>query len=120
MKTNAFAPADAAGFSALPFIGSPLGLAIAWLLLINLITFLVFGYDKWKAKWKETHESARRVPERTLFLFSAIGGSVGALLGMKVFHHKMLHKSFRFGIPAILILQILVAAGIWVYFRSAW
>ena len=57
------------------------------------------------------------MPERTLLLLSVIGGSVGALLGMKVFHHKTLHRSFRIGIPVILILQIIVPVGLWVYFR---
>ena len=87
------------------------------LLVINLVTFLVFGLDKWKAKRKEKRESVRRVPERTLFLLSAIGGSVGALLGMRVFHHKTLHRSFRIGVPVILILQIIVPLGLWAYFR---
>ena len=98
------------------FVGSPRGLLACWLLLINLAAFLVFGLDKWKAKRKEKKESVRRVPERTLFLLAGLGGSVGALLGMKVFHHKTLHKSFRFGIPAILVLQVLLAGGLWVYF----
>ena len=98
------------------FLGSPWGLPACWLAVINLLAFLAFGLDKWKAKRKEKKESVRRVPERTLFLLAAIGGSVGALLGMKAFHHKTLHKSFRFGIPAILILQILLVGGLWVYF----
>ena len=55
---------------------SPWGLLLCWLLVINLVTFLVFGLDKWKAKRKEKRESVRRVPERTLFLLSAIGGNV--------------------------------------------
>ena len=90
---------------------------LCWLLVINLVTFLVFGLDKWKAKRKEKRESVRRVPERTLFLLSAIGGSVGALLGMRVFHHKTLHRSFRIGVPVILLLQIIVPLGLWVYWR---
>ncbi|MDY3280929.1 DUF1294 domain-containing protein [Dysosmobacter sp.] len=97
------------------FIGSPWGLLGCWLLLISLVTFLVFGLDKWKARRKEKKESVRRVPERTLFLLAGLGGSVGALLGMKVFHHKTLHKSFRLGIPAILILQVLLIGGLWVW-----
>ena len=97
-------------------IGNPWALLLCYLLLINLVTFLVFGLDKWKAKRKEKKDSVRRVPEKTLFLLSALGGSVGALLGMKVFHHKTLHKSFRFGIPAILALQILIPAGLYIYF----
>ena len=97
-------------------VGNPWALLLLYLLLINLVTFLVFGLDKWKAKRKEKKDSVRRVPEKTLFLLSALGGSVGALLGMKVFHHKTLHKSFRFGIPAILALQIVIPAGLYIYF----
>ena len=85
---------------------------LCWLVAINLVTFFVFGLDKWKAKRKEKKGTVRRVPEKTLFLLAALGGSVGALAGMKVWHHKTLHKSFRFGIPAILTLQILIL-GIW-------
>ena len=96
-------------------IGSPWGVLAIWLVLINLVTFLVFGLDKLKAKRKEKKETVRRVPEKRLFLLAAIGGSIGALLGMKVWHHKTLHKSFRFGIPAILVLQILIPAGLWLY-----
>ena len=98
-------------------VGSPWGLLAIWLVLINLATFFVFGFDKLKAKYKETHENARRVPERTLFLLAALGGSVGALLGMKVWRHKTLHRSFRFGIPVILALQILIPAGLWLYWN---
>ena len=97
-------------------IGSPWAVAAIYLLVINLATFLVFGLDKWKAKRKEAKESVRRVPEKTLFLLSALGGSIGALLGMKAWRHKTKHNSFRFGIPAILALQILIPLGLWVYF----
>lgn len=98
-------------------LDSPWGWLACWLLLINLVTFFVFGVDKLKAKRKETHEATRRVPEKTLFLLAAIGGSVGALLGMRVWHHKTLHKTFRFGIPAILILQILIPFGLYLYWN---
>lgn len=98
-------------------VGSPWGLLAAWLVIINLAAFFVFGWDKLKAKYKEKHENARRVPEKTLFLLAAAGGSLGALLGMRVWHHKTLHRSFRFGIPAILALQILIPAGLWLYFN---
>ena len=98
-------------------VGSPWALLAAYLLLINLLTFLIFGLDKWKAKRKEKNERVRRVPEKTLFLLSALGGSIGALLGMKAFHHKTLHKTFRFGIPAILLLQIALTVGLFVYFK---
>lgn len=96
-------------------IGSPWGLLAIWLLLINVITFLVFGLDKWKARRKEKNEKVRRVPERTLLLLAALGGSVGALVAMKAFRHKTLHKAFRFGVPLILALQIMVPFGLWLY-----
>ena len=75
-----------------------------YLISINVITFVVYGIDKWKArneKW--------RTPESTLFLLAIIGGSIGALLGMQVWRHKTQHWSFRLGIPLILILQIALA-----------
>ncbi len=96
--------------------GSPWGLLAIWLALINLATFCAFGLDKWKAKRKAKKETVRRVPEKTLFLLAALGGSVGALLGMRAFHHKTLHKTFRFGIPLILALQIILPFGLWLYF----
>lgn len=98
-------------------IGSPWGLLACWLVFINVITFLAFGLDKWKAKRKEKNEKVRRIPEKNLFLMTVVGGSVGALLGMKVFHHKTLHKAFQFGVPLILALQIIIPFGLWLYFR---
>ena len=99
-------------------VGSPWGLLALWLVLINVITFFVFGADKLQARRKEKKESVRRVPEKTLFLLSALGGSVGALLGMRVFRHKTLHKAFRFGVPLILALQIILPFGLWLYFTA--
>ena len=99
------------------FIGSPWGLLWAWLAVINLITFLIFGLDKWKARRKVQHESVRRVPEKTLFLLAVLGGSVGALLGMLVFRHKTLHRVFRVGVPVILAVQLLLAAAIALYWN---
>ncbi|MBQ7181233.1 MAG: DUF1294 domain-containing protein [Bacteroidaceae bacterium] len=67
---------------------------------INVLTFIVYGIDKAKArrnKW--------RISESTLLLLAALGGSIGAWLGMKAWHHKTLHKKFRYGIPLILIAQ---------------
>ena len=87
-------------------------LLLYYLLGINIITFILYGVDKYKAqknKW--------RIPEKTLILFAVFGGSIGALLGIKVFHHKTLHKKFKYGVPAILILQIAAAAyGIYYFF----
>ncbi len=72
-----------------------------YLALINVITFLVYGIDKLKAK-----KGKWRIPEATLLLFAIIGGSIGAWLGIKVWHHKTLHKKFKYGIPIILALQV--------------
>lgn len=83
------------------FLLSPAGLMLLYLVIINALTFLIFGADKRRAV-----RDRRRVPERTLFLLAAIGGSVGALLGMYVFRHKTRHWTFCVGIPAILLLQI--------------
>ena len=81
---------------------------LVWLAAINLLTFIVYGADRRRArkgKW--------RVPEKTLFLLPLLGGSIGALLGMRVFHHKTKHWYFVWGIPAILLAQI--ALAVWIY-----
>ena len=72
-----------------------------FILGINVITFMVYGIDKLKAK-----KGKWRIPEATLLLLAIVGGSIGAWCGMKVWHHKTLHKKFRYGIPLILIVQI--------------
>ena len=72
-----------------------------YLLAINAVTFIIYGIDKYKAK-----NAKWRIPEATLLLMTVIGGSVGAWLGMKVWHHKTMHKKFKYGIPAILLIQI--------------
>ena len=77
---------------------------IYYLLGINLLTFFVYGIDKWKAK-----RDRWRIPEATLLMLAALGGSVGALLGMSVFHHKTKHKKFLIGIPLILLTQLALA-----------
>ena len=68
---------------------------------INVITFVVYGIDKLKAK-----KGKWRIPEATLLLLAIVGGSMGAWCGMKMWHHKTLHKKFKYGIPLILIVQI--------------
>lgn len=77
---------------------------IVWLVAINVVAFVVYGVDKWKSK-----RSRWRIPEATLLLLAAIGGSVGAWLGMRVWHHKTQHNKFRYGIPVILAAQIAIA-----------
>ena len=74
------------------------------LVLINIVTFLLYGWDKFCAQ-----HQWRRISEMTLLLAAAIGGSLGALLGMKIFHHKTLHLKFRLGVPLLLLAQ---AAGL--------
>ena len=74
-----------------------------YLIVINVVSFLVYGIDKWKAK-----QGSWRISEATLLIFAVIGGSIGALLGMKIWHHKTMHKKFKYGLPLILIIQIIL------------
>ena len=67
----------------------------------NVVTFFMYGIDKWKAK-----KSKWRIRETALLGLAVLGGSVGAWLGMKVWHHKTQHKKFRYGVPAIIIVQL--------------
>ena len=78
-----------------------LHIAMIYLAAINVVTFFLYGIDKWKAK-----RSKWRISEATLLGMAVIGGSIGAWLGMKIWHHKTLHKKFRYGVPLILIVQI--------------
>jgi uncharacterized membrane protein YsdA (DUF1294 family) len=73
-----------------------------YIIVVNIVTFLVYGIDKWKAK-----QGSWRISEATLLILAVIGGSIGALLGMKVWRHKTQHKKFKYGVPAILIIQII-------------
>ncbi|MBQ3769636.1 MAG: DUF1294 domain-containing protein [Prevotella sp.] len=72
-----------------------------YLIVITIVTFLVYGIDKWKAK-----QGSWRISEATLLILAVIGGSIGALFGMKVWHHKTMHKKFKYGLPLILLAQI--------------
>ena len=72
-----------------------------YLIVINIVTFLVYGIDKWKAK-----QGSWRISEASLLILAVIGGSIGALFGMKVWHHKTMHKKFKYGLPLILLAQI--------------
>ena len=76
-------------------------IVLIYFAVINIVTFFLYGIDKWKAK-----RTKWRVPESTLLWWAAFGGSIGALLGMKIWHHKTLHKKFKYGVPAILIGQL--------------
>ena len=77
--------------------------------VMSLAAFAAFGLDKYKAK-----AGKWRIPERTLFLLALLGGGLGALFGMKVFHHKTMHKQFVIGIPAIMVIQaVLLGWYLW-------
>ena len=81
-----------------------------YLIVITIVTFLVYGIDKWKAK-----QGSWRISEASLLILAVIGGSIGALLGMRVWHHKTMHKKFKYGLPLILLAQI---ALIYLHIRS--
>ena len=81
--------------------------ALIYLAAVNAVTFFMYGIDKWKAK-----KARRRISEATLLGLAVIGGSIGAWIGIKIWHHKTLHKKFRYGVPLILIAQL----GLILYF----
>ena len=85
-----------------------------YLIGINILTFMIYGIDKYKAK-----HSKWRVSEASLLLMAVVGGSIGALLGMRVWHHKTMHKKFKYGVPAILMIQI-VLIGFAAFYLSIW
>lgn len=76
-------------------------LLLVYFVSVNLIGFAFMGIDKYKAK-----KRAFRIPEATLFIIAIIGGSIGSLLGMYAFRHKTRHRSFTYGMPFILLVQI--------------
>ena len=91
-----------------------LHIVFIYLVSINVVTFFMYGIDKWKAK-----KSRWRIRETALLGLAVLGGSIGAWLGMKVWHHKTQHKGgnrdidnivggyqFRFGVPVIIIIQL--------------
>ena len=75
--------------------------SLYYLLAVNSLTFLLYGMDKYKAK-----KGRWRISEATLLTMAAIGGSIGAWAGMRTWHHKTMHKKFKYGIPVIIIMQI--------------
>ena len=72
-----------------------------YLIVINILTFAVYGIDKWKAR-----QGSWRISESTLLMLAVIGGTIGALLGMQVWRHKTMHLKFKYGLPLILLAQI--------------
>ena len=76
-------------------------IALIYFAAINVVTFVLYGIDKFKAQ-----HARWRIPESVLIGLAVIGGSIGAWLGMMVWHHKTQHKKFKYGIPLILVAQI--------------
>lgn len=72
-----------------------------YLIIINVITFAIYGMDKWRAMTRQW-----RIREKKLIGLALIGGSVGAVIGMTIFHHKTRKWYFKLGIPAILVIQV--------------
>ena len=78
---------------------------ICQIVVINLVSLMMFGIDKYKAR-----RGQWRISEATLLAVAAIGGSIGAWMGMKVWHHKTLHSKFRYGVPIMLLVHIALMA----------
>lgn len=76
--------------------------------VINFAAFAAYGVDKRRAK-----KDLWRIPEKTLFLLAVLGGSPGALLGMRAFRHKTRKKKFTLGVPIILVLQVVFCLVVW-------
>lgn len=85
---------------------------LLYLLIINAIAFVLMRIDKQKAIKRKY-----RIPEATLMGFAALGGSIGAWIGMQVFRHKTKHIKFTLGIPVIFGIQVLLAIALWYYLR---
>ena len=78
-----------------------MNIILGYLLAVNIATFFLYGIDKYKAR-----KGRWRISEATLLLMAVIGGSIGAWAGMQLWHHKTMHKKFKYGIPIIIILQV--------------
>ena len=78
---------------------------VLWLAGVNVTGFFLMGLDKWKAK-----RGAWRIPEKTLFTAALLGGTPGVIAGMQTFRHKTRHGKFKYGLPALLTLQLGAAA----------
>ncbi len=109
---NFFLP-EATSTWGITMVGSPASLIWIYLGIVNLVAFLMMWSDKRRSK----REGARRISEKALFLSAILGGSMGAILGMRLFHHKTRHWYFVWGMPLILLLQLGLAVAVWyVYF----
>ena len=80
---------------------------ILYAVAVNVASLIIMGVDKRKAI-----KRAWRIPESTLFVLAIIGGSLGSIIGMHLFHHKTRHWYFLYGMPVILALQIMLILGL--------
>ena len=81
-----------------------MNIILYYLLAVNIATFFLYGNDKYKAQ-----KGRWRISEATLLMMAVIGGSIGAWVGMRLWHHKTMHKKFKYGIPIIIIIQVALA-----------
>ncbi|WMJ81897.1 DUF1294 domain-containing protein [Clostridium sp. MB40-C1] len=81
-----------------------------YLIFLNIIGFLSMYVDKVKARNKKW-----RIKESTLLFIAILGGSLGSYLGMKAFRHKTKHNKFVYGIPIILIIQLVLIKSVVAY-----
>ena len=81
-----------------------MNIILGYLLAVNIATFFLYGIDKYKAR-----KGRWRISEATLLLMAVFGCSIGAWAGMRLWHHKTMHKKFKYGIPIIIILQVALA-----------
>lgn len=79
------------------------GVSILYFVIVTLVGFMIMGIDKHKAK-----RNRWRIPEKVLMLAAAIGGSIGVLFGMHVWHHKTQKPLFNIGVPIIIVVQLLL------------
>lgn len=82
-------------------------LILLYIVIVNLISLIMMGIDKRKAQ-----KRAFRIPEATLFVLAIIGGSLGSIIGMHLFHHKTRHWYFLYGMPVILALQVILILAV--------
>lgn len=80
---------------------------LLYLFGINMLTFILMGADKRKAR-----KRMWRIPERTFWLFSLLGGTAGSLIGMRAFRHKTKHRAFTIGMPVLMVCQLLLLIAI--------
>lgn len=80
---------------------------LIFILTVNALAFILYGTDKLLAKAKK-----HRIRESSLLMFSVIGGAFGAILGMKIFHHKTLHPKFKIVNAVFLLVYIILIAFI--------